>query len=146
MSGPFRLGLICALMAGPLLAQATDTPIRLASLELVGTDSTKDGDTDEAAPEVTFTVPLGSGGEGVEGRSLAELLAGSPLHAPFDGLPETLWKDKACSHCHQWSRDDLCEHGRRYVGGALETALSKPHPYGGGFKQNVFYWAKNACR
>lgn len=138
------LTLIALVLALPALA---DGPLRIASLELVGVDETKPGEqVEEPEPEVTYVLPLTSGGEGVEGKTLEDLLAGSPLHAPFEGLPENLWKDKQCSHCHQWSREDLCEHGRRYVDGALEVALGKPHPYGGGFKQNVYYWAKNACR
>lgn len=138
------LFVIALFLAWPALG---DAPIRLASLELVGVDETKPAaPEEEPEPVVTYVLPLTTGGEGVEGRTLEELVTGSPLFAPIENLPEALWKDKQCSSCHQWSREDLCAHGRRYVDGALEAALSKPHPYGGGFKRNIFFWAKNACR
>ncbi|MEM7438316.1 MAG: hypothetical protein AAF393_01865 [Pseudomonadota bacterium] len=95
---------------------------------------------------VTFSEPITGYTPDVEGKSLEDLLNGSPLHAPIDGLPDTLWKDKACSTCHQWSREDLCEQGKRYVSGALDLALTKPHPYGGGFKQSVNDWANQGCQ
>lgn len=135
-----RTLLLAGLAASLTLAAAAGATIRLASLELV-----QDG-ADGEVPEVTFTMPLEQGGPEVEGKSLEQLLRGSPVHPPLDGLPETLWKGKICSTCHQWSREDLCEHGRRYVGGALQAALAKRHPYGGGFKQNVYFWAKNGCK
>lgn len=116
--------------------------IALASLELVPTEQGDDGE----GGTIRFDQPLTGSSPEVNGKSLQDLLGGSPAFAPIDGLPDALWTGKECSTCHQWSREDLCEHGKRYVAGALEHALAKPHPYGGGFKQSVHDWANAGCR
>lgn len=148
--------MLAAFVAVPSWAgDVTREPLVLASLELLSpkADVTEQAEPEEAAqipPEepmkVIFTDPLPRGGEGVEGFSLETLIQGSPLFAPIEGLPKELWQDQTCSHCHKWSRDDLCDHGKRYVGGVLETALSKRHPYGGGFKRAIHDWALDGCR
>ena len=145
---------ICLLVPAAAPLWADDTPaakIVLASLEpLVPLDESKPEEVVQKKPvepmTVIFTDPLPGGGEGVEGQSLETLIKGSPRFAPVEGIPEELWKEKTCSACHQWSRDDLCNQGRRYVGGALQLALTKLHPYGGGFKQAVNDWALSDCR
>ena len=133
--------------------------IRLAALEFVGGGT--EGD-EEKAPEpqeepakedfvapatpVTFTGPLTTGGKAVEGLTLEQLIEGSPLFPPIDGLPAALWEGKACTTCHQWSREDLCEQGTRYLPDSAAEFLEKQHPYGGGFKRNVKAWAENDCK
>lgn len=129
--------------------------IRLAALEIVGGDAEKEPEVQEEpaketfaepATPVTFTDPLTTGGKAVEGLTLEQLIEGSPLFPPIDGLPAALWEGKACSTCHQWSREDLCEQGTRYLPDSAAEFLDKQHPYGGGFKRNVKAWAENDCK
>ncbi len=100
----------------------------------------------EPAADVTFDAILASGGDGVIGSSIAQLILGAPLFAPIEGIPEELWKDQTCANCHDWNREALCDQGKTYMKASAERALSKSHPYGGGFKQNVRAWAANECR
>lgn len=135
----------------PPVAGPTDSPLRVASLELVGPADEDAGIDSEAEAEatlpdaVTFDAPLTTGGQGVEGLTIMQVLDGSPLFPPIEGLPAALWQGKACSSCHGWSRQDLCDQGNRYLGG-LASALEKKHPLGGGFKSNLAAWAQNDCR
>jgi uncharacterized caspase-like protein len=100
----------------------------------------------EVPVDVTFEGALVTGGDGVMGSTIAQLVLGSPMFAPFEGLPDELWKDQNCSNCHEWNRDALCTQGKTYLKASAERALSKSHPYGGGFKQNVRAWAANDCK
>ncbi|WP_069298823.1 hypothetical protein [Neptunicoccus sediminis] len=97
-----------------------------------------------AAP-VVFTTPLAAGGPDVEGRTLEQLIEGSPLFPPIEGLPEQLWKGKTCSTCHQWTRTELCDQGKRYLPETGQAALDKQHPYGGAVKRHMKAWAENDC-
>ncbi|WP_226778953.1 caspase family protein [Oceaniglobus trochenteri] len=99
-----------------------------------------------AAAPVTFDTPLTIGGEGVVGKTLEQLIAGSPLFPPVEGLPEEFWKEKTCSNCHEWHRDNLCDQAQTYLKANAERALTKTHPYGGGLKANLRLWAENECR
>ncbi len=96
--------------------------------------------------EVTFDSPLGVGGPGIEEQSLAELILGTPMFAPIDGLPEAVWKDKACSDCHQWTRDALCTQAETYTAETATRSLEKRHPYGGVFKGSMRVWAEGGCQ
>ncbi|MEW9921332.1 caspase domain-containing protein [Marimonas sp. MJW-29] len=102
-----------------------------------------------AAPmgtELTWEMPFTSGGEGLLGKSISELVTLSPLFPPIEGLPEELWKDQSCSNCHQWTKEALCDQGKTYVNAGNNEAVSKQHPYGGGFKMNVRSWAEGGCK
>jgi len=99
-----------------------------------------------AVQAVTFSVPLTSGGEGVVGKTLEQLIVGSPLFPPIEGLPEAVWKGKTCSTCHDWKRDNLCTQAQTYLAEDAARALSKQHPYGGGLKANLKRWAVNDCQ
>ncbi|MFV0491458.1 MAG: caspase domain-containing protein [Pseudorhodobacter sp.] len=96
--------------------------------------------------ELTFDTPLVSGGADIVGRSLADLILGSPLFPPIDGIPEELWKNQTCSNCHNWTKEALCDQGKTYLTVNNERAVIKNHPYGGGFKQNVRDWAADGCQ
>ncbi|SPH24125.1 hypothetical protein DEA8626_03174 [Defluviimonas aquaemixtae] len=98
--------------------------------------------TDPDAP-IGFTTPLAIGGPEVEGRSIAQLIDGSPLFPPIEGLPEELWKEQKCSACHNWTQEALCEQGKTYQ--SNEEALSKQHPLGGGLKRALKAWAAAGC-
>ncbi|KIN60128.1 Peptidase C14, caspase catalytic subunit p20 [Sulfitobacter noctilucae] len=96
--------------------------------------------------ELTFTMPFTSGGEAIMGKSIEELVTLSPLFPPIEGIPDELWKDQSCSNCHQWTKEALCTQGTTYVTAADDKAISKNHPYGGGFKMNLRAWADGGCK
>lgn len=96
--------------------------------------------------ELTWTMPFTSGEEPILGRSIEELVTMSPLFPPIEGLPEELWKEQSCTNCHQWTKEALCTQGNTYVKADNDDAVSKPHPYGGGFKLNVRSWAEGGCK
>jgi caspase domain-containing protein len=93
---------------------------------------------------VVFNAPLGVGDPEIATRSIAELITGSPRFPPIDGLPEDVWKNKACSSCHQWDQANLCEQAQTYLAGE-KTEVSKKHPYGGVFKEALRAWAREGC-
>ncbi|MBT8153156.1 caspase family protein [Epibacterium ulvae] len=95
---------------------------------------------------VTYDTQLDAGLSEIAGRSMAELITGTPNYAPFEGLPEEVWKGQSCSNCHDWNRDRLCEQGQRYQVTASARSLHKPHPFGGQFKTVLRAWADNSCR
>jgi hypothetical protein len=101
---------------------------------------------DNSAEEIVrFDQPLRSGPYPVNGRSLAQLLQGTPLFPPIDGLPDNVWKTRHCNECHQWDHRTLCEQGATYIKNPA-SALRKPHPYGGAEKVAVMQWVKNGCQ
>ncbi len=105
-----------------------------------------DEPTAPAAPSaVFFDVPLEAGDPEVVGQTLAELIKGNPLFPPVEGLPESYWKDQQCSNCHDWQRANLCDQANTYLSDAGSENLSKQHPYGGTFKQNLRVWAQGGC-
>jgi hypothetical protein len=96
--------------------------------------------------DITFTTPLATGIEGVRGRTMAELLAGTPRFPPIEGLPEEVWKDQPCTTCHQWTVTDLCEQGKVLNRPEMEARLDLPHPYGPSFKRALRTFAAGGCR
>lgn len=104
---------------------------------------------EEIAPpqtDITFTTPLRDGPPEVVGKSLSELIKGSPLFPPIEGIPESLWKGQACSNCHSWTKEALCEQGKTYSGPIGPEALQKKHPYGGAVKAALKTFALEGCR
>lgn len=95
---------------------------------------------------ITFTSPLTVGSEQIVGRSIEELLAGSPLYPPVEGLPESYWAEETCSSCHQWTQEALCTQAQIYISANAERSLAKQHPYGGTFKKNLSAWAEGGCQ
>lgn len=112
------------------------------------TDSAEpvDIEAEIALSEVSFSVPLAAGSPEVVGMSIEELIAGMPLFAPIEGLPEELWKDQECASCHEWNPANLCDQANFYLGEAGAANPTKPHPYGGTFKQNLAQWARGGCQ
>jgi hypothetical protein len=111
-------------------------------------------EAEEEAPEtedlpealvVTFSAPLTQGTPEIVGQSIEELIAGSPLFPPIDGLPEELWETQSCTSCHDWQQDNLCTQANTYLTETGAENLVKPHPYGGSFKQNLAVWARDGC-
>lgn len=103
------------------------------------TEAVPDGD------DVFFNRPLTHGGDEIVGRTIEELIAGSPVYPPIEGLPESVWKGQQCSHCHEWNQERLCTQANTYLADAGTRALGKEHPFGGGFKRNLRNWARAGC-
>ena len=99
-----------------------------------------------AETEVAFTVPLAAGAPDVAGASIEELIAGTAMYPPIEGLPESLWKEQTCTACHEWNQTNLCEQATFYLGEAGADSLGKQHPYGGSFKLNLAQWARGGCQ
>lgn len=95
---------------------------------------------------LTFKEPLTTGGEALIGKSIEELVTLTPLFPPIADLPEEFWKDQNCSNCHEWTQEALCTQGKTYVTASNTRAVSKSHPYGGGFKQSLKNWADMGCQ
>ena len=98
----------------------------------------------ESDEVLQFSQPVPFGAYPVNGHSIEELIQGTPLFPPFDGLDEASWK-KPCSSCHKWDRRSLCEQGQTYVKNP-KFALRLPHPYGAPFKTALMQWAKTGCQ
>lgn len=100
-----------------------------------------------AMAAVNFTAPLKLGAPEVDGKSLAQLIAGVPAFPPIEGLPPEAWRGKPCATCHQkaWTKATLCEQGRFYLKAGETRRLSVNHPFGHGFSQALQSWAANDC-
>lgn len=94
---------------------------------------------------VAFDEPLTDVPEEIAGRSIADLIQGSPLYPPIEGLPDEVWKEQTCSHCHQWTRDDLCTQAQTYQTAPAERTLSRDHPLGPAFRGVLRVWAEGGC-
>ncbi len=136
----FELQVLADKAARAQAAQTEDTTV-IAALPEASRAATAPMGT-----ELTFVMPFTNGGDAIFGKSIEELVTLSPLFPPIEGIPEELWKDQSCSNCHQWTKDALCTQGKTYVSAGNNDAVSKPHPYGGGFKANVRAWAEGGCK
>ena len=99
----------------------------------------------DATRSVAFDSPLDSADPALTGRSIADLIAGTPLFPPLEGLPEELWKGQKCSNCHEWTAEALCTQAQTYLLSSGERSLALPHPYGSEFKQTLRSWAAGGC-
>jgi hypothetical protein len=99
-----------------------------------------------ARPEETlrFDAPIPFGPFPVNGHSIKEMIEGTPLFAPIEGLDEALWKKK-CTTCHQWNKERLCEQGKTYAEDP-KYVLRQPHPFGGALKIALMRWAISGCQ
>lgn len=126
-----------ALMIDLLWAEmAADSPV---------TDSETGEPTTQDVVAITFSAPLTEGAPEIVGKSLEELIEGSPLFPPVEGLPDSFWKAEECSSCHEWEQANLCVQANTYLTDAGAENLTKQHPYGGTFKQNLRNWAMADC-
>ncbi|MFC4669180.1 caspase domain-containing protein [Seohaeicola nanhaiensis] len=94
---------------------------------------------------VTFETPLVSEQPEVNGKSIAELITGSPIFPPIEGLPESYWKGQHCSNCHEWTRERICTQANTYLSLNMQRSLTKAHPFGGALKRNLKAWAAGGC-
>ena len=95
---------------------------------------------------ITFQSLLVTGSPEIDGKSIEELLQGSPLFPPVKGLPDSYWLTQTCSNCHTWTRDALCNQAKVYLGKNAARSLAKQHPYGGFFKKGLRVWANGGCQ
>lgn len=92
-----------------------------------------------------YTAPLSFGPFPVNGHSIEELILGTPLFPPIEGLDDSVWK-KTCSNCHKWDQRTLCEQGTSYAKNP-KASLRISHPYGAGiFQLALMRWAKAGCQ
>lgn len=133
-------------------AKSTGTSVQTsAAPETTIAPPTDEAGTSSAAvtgpqTDILFETPLIAPGTIVDGKAIAELIQGSPLFPPIEGIPESLWKDKTCSNCHNWTKEALCTQGGTYSQSQGEAALTKNHPYGGAFKAALKTFAIEGCR
>ncbi|RMF36363.1 MAG: peptidase C14, caspase catalytic subunit p20 [Alphaproteobacteria bacterium] len=98
-----------------------------------------------AQETVRFTTPLSVAPDHIRGRSLSEIVTGSPRFPPIEGLPEAYWKNKPCSNCHKWTQKALCDQGQFYLAGGDERIEGKKHPLGREFLYTLRRWAETGC-
>ena len=118
------------------------TPGAEASLAPTSAPAMVDG----SAGALVFDSPLASSMPEIAGRTLHELARGAPMFPPVDGLDEEYWRDQPCSNCHNWTRENLCEQGKFYVGKDDEVFERLRHPYGGDFRLALRTWSAAGCR
>jgi hypothetical protein len=98
-----------------------------------------------ADTSVSFNAALTSSEPAVNGKAIANLITGSPLYPPVEGLPESYWKEQTCKNCHTWEQANLCDQANFYLTEKGAVNLTKQHPYGGPFKQVLKVWAEGGC-
>ena len=110
----------------------------------------KSGAVEPGAPAaastiIAFTTPLVSGDIELQGKSIAQLIAGSPKFPPIEGMPDEIWQTAKCSTCHEWTKQALCTQAGTYVG-KPERISRIAHPYGHVFKETLSQWSEQGCR
>jgi len=134
---------------GAYAKEAKSRMIDLLWLELAAPTTDGAGAVTSATAEsvpVTFTAPLTEGSVDIVGKSLEQLIAGSPLFPPVEGLPAEYWETQECSNCHEWEQTNLCAQANTYLNESGAENLIKPHPYGGTFKLTLRNWASDGCQ
>jgi len=120
-------------------AEEKPESVELASIEAPTTTTSSFG-------TVSFTEPLTVGSDEIIGKTIEELVTGSPLFPPIEGLPDAAWLGQSCDNCHQWTKEALCTQANVYTSEKGAAALQKKHPYGGSFKKNLHGWATGGCQ
>jgi len=113
--------------------------IEVASIQAPATTTSSFG-------TISFNAPIATGSDKIVGKSIADLVTGSPLFPPIEGLPEAAWLGKTCDSCHQWTKEALCVQAKVYTTEKGAASLQKEHPYGGSFKRNLHGWATGGCQ
>lgn len=90
-----------------------------------------------------FSTPMRGITDELDGRSIESLLKVQPTYPPILGLPNNLWKNRACSSCHKWKRDNLCRQAQTYQG---RDKPDFPHPHGPQFHVVLKVWGETGCQ
>lgn len=98
----------------------------------------------ETQSGIAFEAPIAFGDPELDGKSIAQLIAGKPRFAPIEGLEPSVW-DKQCTSCHAWTQASLCEQARTYDQNDV-SIMRLPHPLGPHFKVALAKWAKEGCK
>jgi hypothetical protein len=93
---------------------------------------------------IRFNLPLTTSPAPINGHSFAELIHGTPLFPPIEGLEQSVWQ-KQCTSCHKWTQKTLCDQAMVYLKDP-KAAFRKSHPYGGPEKVAMIQWAKTGCQ
>ena len=123
--------------------------VRKDMAELAGTVDARAIPAEQSAavaslPVISFTTPLVSTNAELDGRSISELVAGSPKFPPIEGIPDEIWQNKTCSTCHEWTKEALCTQAGTYAA-KPESITRIAHPYGSLFKQSLSQWSTQGC-
>ncbi|MEM9048118.1 MAG: caspase family protein [Pseudomonadota bacterium] len=110
-----------------------------------GDAKTPAADSDLADIVIAFDAPLPIGTRAIRGRTLREIVSGTPLFPPIEGLDPALWQDQPCAACHQWTQEALCTQGEFYVSAPDERIAGKRHPLGEAFLRALARWAETGC-
>ncbi len=128
------------------LAAAAPPPAVSAAPEASAPTTQPGIDRGSLPDSVSFSVALQNVATEIDGRSIEQLIGGSPLYPPIEGLPDEVWKDQTCANCHAWTREALCDQARTYLSASAARSLQKPHPLGAGFKSVLGIWAAGDCQ
>ena len=145
----FPNGIFAELARSEIATQAARDPIADDDMNVVAVAPAQTPEPDVIGvldADIAFETPLISDVPALNGLSIAELVEGSPLYPPIEGIPDELWKGQSCSNCHVWTRDALCDQATVYLDTSARRSLIKLHPYGGEFKGALRNWASNDCR
>lgn len=135
----FEIGTLQAAAAAAAPPEPQSVP------EAAPTPATDPAASPQAGAPVLFSEPLLTGAPEIVGKSIEDLVAGSPVFPPIEGIPDELWKGQSCANCHEWTREALCTQATTYLAASASRSLAKQHPYGGTFKQNLKRWAEGGC-
>jgi hypothetical protein len=129
--------------SGTLVAQA-EAPAPPVSGQLQIEPADEDPPPADAVP-IKFYDKLDVDDAALKGKSIEELIVGTPLFPPIEGLDPSIWQKKNCGTCHQWTKERLCVQAKTYVG-AEHMVARLEHPYGLAFKQALERWAEGGCQ
>jgi len=93
---------------------------------------------------IHYDTKLSEPGTPLDGKSIEELIVGKPVFPPIEGLDPSIWQNKNCGTCHQWTRERLCTQAKTYIGHENMVERLK-HPYGLIFKQVLERWGEEGC-
>ncbi len=94
---------------------------------------------------ILFDKSFNFGEPELDGKSIAELIKGSPRFAPIEGLDKSIWADKQCASCHAWTQTSLCEQAKTYD--KIDVSVMRlEHPLGTRFKVALGKWAREGCK
>ncbi len=89
-----------------------------------------------------FSKPMRGISDELNGRSIESMLKIQPTFPPILGLPDRTWKNRACTACHKWKKENLCTQAQTYQ---FRDKPDFPHPHGPQFHVALKIWGENGC-